>query len=86
MAKAPAALDSCVQCLLVLLRLFPTMFCRFLCVPFGCLLQVLLAAAQNPLLGEHHFAKVLLPRLCSIILSAHKATRHVRSGAVQLSI
>jgi hypothetical protein len=41
------------------------------------LLQVLLAAAQNPLLGEHHFAKALLPRLCSIILSAHKATRHV---------
>jgi hypothetical protein len=42
-----------------------------------CVLQVLLAAAQNPLLGEHHFAKALLPRLCSIILSAHKATRHV---------
>jgi hypothetical protein len=39
--------------------------------------QVLLAAAQNPLLGEHHFAKALLPRLCSIILSAPKATRHV---------
>lgn len=39
--------------------------------------QVLLAAAQNPLLGEHHFAKALLPRLCSLILGAHKATRHV---------
>lgn len=39
--------------------------------------QVLLAATQNPLLGEHHFAKALLPRLCSIILGAHKATRHV---------
>lgn len=39
--------------------------------------QVLLAAAQNPLLAEHHFAKALLPRLCSIILGAHKATRHV---------
>jgi hypothetical protein len=39
--------------------------------------QVLLAAAQNPLLGEHHFAKALLPRLCSIILSAPKATRHL---------
>jgi hypothetical protein len=38
---------------------------------------VLLAAAQNPLLGEHHFAKALLPRLCSIILSAPKATRHL---------
>jgi hypothetical protein len=39
--------------------------------------QVLLAAAQNPLLGEHHFAKALLPRLCSIILAAPKATRHL---------
>lgn len=39
--------------------------------------QVLLAAAQNPLLGEHHFAKALLPRLCSIILTAPKATRHL---------
>eukprot|EP00879_Flechtneria_rotunda_P005191 GHRR01005473.1.p1 GENE.GHRR01005473.1~~GHRR01005473.1.p1 ORF type:complete len:1380 (+),score=526.24 GHRR01005473.1:240-4379(+) len=39
--------------------------------------QVLLAASQNPLLGEHHFAKALLPRLCSIILGAHKATRHL---------
>jgi hypothetical protein len=45
------------------------------------LLQVLLAAAQNPLLGEHHFAKALLPRLCSIILSAHKATRHVSASS-----
>lgn len=42
--------------------------------------QVLLAAAQNPLLGEHHFAKALLPRLCSLILGAHKATRHVGAG------
>jgi hypothetical protein len=40
--------------------------------------QVLLAAAQNPLLGEHHFAKALLPRLCGVILGAHKTTRHVR--------
>jgi hypothetical protein len=44
--------------------------------------QVLLAAAQNPLLGEHHFAKALLPRLCSLILGAHKATRHVGSSWV----
>lgn len=46
--------------------------------------QVLLAAAQNPLLGEHHFAKALLPRLCSLILGAHKATRHVSSGIAGL--
>jgi hypothetical protein len=42
--------------------------------------QVLLAAAQNPLLGEHHFAKALLPRLCTIILSAPRTTRHVSTG------
>lgn len=46
--------------------------------------QVLLAATQNPLLGEHHFAKALLPRLCSIILGAHKATRHVSEVATHL--
>jgi hypothetical protein len=39
--------------------------------------QVLLAAAQNPLLGEHHFAKALLPRLCALVLAAPKATRHL---------
>jgi hypothetical protein len=39
--------------------------------------QVLLAAVQNPLLGEHHFAKGLLPRLCGVILAAPKAARHL---------
>jgi hypothetical protein len=38
---------------------------------------VLLAASQNPLLGEHHFAKALLPRLCALVLAAPKAERHL---------
>eukprot|EP00803_Ostreobium_quekettii_P007034 evm.model.scf_2582.1 EVM.evm.TU.scf_2582.1 scf_2582:2859-15247(+) len=39
--------------------------------------QVLLAAAQHPLLLEQPFAKSLLPRLCSTILNSPSATRHL---------
>lgn len=38
--------------------------------------QVLLAAAQSPLLVEQVHAKSLLPRLCSTILNAPSAARH----------
>ncbi|CAD7697676.1 unnamed protein product [Ostreobium quekettii] len=39
--------------------------------------QVLLAAAQHPLLVEQPFAKSLLPRLCSTILNSPSAARHL---------
>jgi hypothetical protein len=51
--------------------------CRF---SAGAALLALTRSApplQSPLLGEHHFAKALLPRLCAIILSSPKATRHL---------
>ncbi|KAK9819719.1 hypothetical protein WJX72_001643 [[Myrmecia] bisecta] len=38
--------------------------------------QVLLAAAQSPLLGEKKLASVLIPRLCNTILMAPSSSRH----------
>jgi hypothetical protein len=48
--------------------------------------QVLLAAAQHPLMSDHASAKLLLPRLCSTILSAPSAARHVRPPAPRLPL
>lgn len=39
--------------------------------------QVLLAAAQSPLLAEKKLASVLIPRLCNSILTAPSSSRHV---------
>ena len=43
----------------------------------GCRAQVLLAAAQSPLLAEKKLASVLIPRLCNSILTAPSSSRHV---------
>lgn len=42
-----------------------------------CRAQVLLAAAQSPLLAEKKLASVLIPRLCNSILTAPSSSRHV---------
>ena len=42
-----------------------------------CRAQVLLAAAQSPLLDEKKYASVLIPRLCNTILMAPNSSRHV---------
>lgn len=44
-----------------------------------CRAQVLLAAAQSPLLAEKKLASVLIPRLCNSILTAPSSSRHVGS-------
>ena len=42
-----------------------------------CRAQVVLAAAQSPLLGDKSQAAQLIPRLCSVILNAPSHCRHV---------
>ena len=46
-----------------------------------CRAQVLLAAAQSPLLAEKKLASVLIPRLCNSILTAPSSSRHVSPSA-----
>lgn len=47
-----------------------------------CRAQVLLAAAQSPLLAEKKLASVLIPRLCNSILTAPSSSRHVSLPAM----
>jgi hypothetical protein len=48
--------------------------------------QVLLAAFQHPLLTDHSFAKMLVPRLGSIFLSAPVPARQVGISKTQSSL
>ena len=50
---------------------------RLLTCGFLCRAQVVLAAAQSPLLGDKAQAAQLIPRLCSVILTAPSHCRHV---------
>lgn len=44
--------------------------------------QVLLSVFQHPLLAEHNFAKLLVPRLGTLFINAPMPTRQVRQCTV----